>query len=77
MVNLLANGLLLLQVLPVLVAGWGGHHHDGPRYKDPHAPVEVRVEDLLHRMTIEDKAAQLVQGVFLFLIYFPCVIFIA
>ncbi|KAI1490778.1 glycoside hydrolase superfamily [Biscogniauxia mediterranea] len=31
-------------------------------YKDPGAPVESRVADLLSRMTIEDKAAQLVQG---------------
>ncbi|KAI1343010.1 glycoside hydrolase superfamily [Xylariaceae sp. FL0016] len=31
-------------------------------YKDPSAPVESRVADLLSRMTIEDKTAQLVQG---------------
>lgn len=28
-------------------------------YKDPKAPIEARVEDLLARMTIEDKASQL------------------
>ncbi|MBR1583931.1 MAG: glycoside hydrolase family 3 C-terminal domain-containing protein [Clostridia bacterium] len=28
-------------------------------YKDPHQPVEKRVEDLLSRMTLEEKAAQL------------------
>ncbi|KAI0169242.1 glycoside hydrolase family 3 protein [Hypoxylon sp. FL1284] len=33
-----------------------------PLYKDPTAPVEDRVSDLLSRMTIEDKTAQLVQG---------------
>lgn len=33
-----------------------------PLYKDPSAPVEDRVADLLSRMTIEDKTAQLVQG---------------
>ncbi|KAI1656315.1 glycoside hydrolase family 3 protein [Daldinia decipiens] len=33
-----------------------------PLYKDPSAAVEDRVADLLSRMTIEDKAAQLVQG---------------
>ncbi|KAI0847355.1 glycoside hydrolase family 3 protein [Daldinia vernicosa] len=31
-------------------------------YKDPSATVEDRVADLLSRMTIEDKTAQLVQG---------------
>ncbi|OTB02165.1 glycoside hydrolase family 3 protein [Hypoxylon sp. CI-4A] len=33
-----------------------------PLYKDASAPVEDRVADLLARMTIEDKTAQLVQG---------------
>lgn len=33
-----------------------------PVYKDPNAAVEDRVVDLLSRMTIEDKTAQLVQG---------------
>lgn len=62
MVRLLSDGLLLLQLFSGLAAA--GPHH--PRYKDPHAPVEARVEDLLSRMTLEDKAAQLVQGVFPF-----------
>ena len=30
-----------------------------PLYKDPSAPVEARVEDLLSRMTLEEKVAQL------------------
>src|SRR5258706_254508 len=30
-----------------------------PRYKDPAAPVEQRVEDLLARMTLEEKIAQI------------------
>ncbi|KAI0830040.1 glycoside hydrolase family 3 protein [Hypoxylon sp. FL0890] len=33
-----------------------------PLYKDPSAPVEDRVTDLLSRMTVEEKAAQLLQG---------------
>jgi beta-glucosidase len=32
---------------------------DRPLYKDPAQPVERRVEDLLSRMTLEEKAAQL------------------
>jgi beta-glucosidase len=30
-----------------------------PLYKDPHAPLEQRVDDLLGRMTLEEKVAQL------------------
>ena len=33
---------------------------DRPLYKDPAQPVEARVRDLLSRMTLEEKAAQLV-----------------
>src|ERR1700761_7777904 len=33
-----------------------------PLYKNPNATVEARVEDLLSRMTIEDKTSQLIQG---------------
>jgi beta-glucosidase len=33
-----------------------------PLYKNPSASVDARIADLLSRMTIEDKAAQLVQG---------------
>lgn len=36
--------------------------HTSPLYKNPHASVDDRVEDLLRRMTIEEKAAQLIQG---------------
>ena len=30
-----------------------------PKYKDASQPIEVRVQDLLSRMTIEEKVAQL------------------
>ena len=33
-----------------------------PIYKNANEPVEKRVEDLLGRMTIEEKMAQLMQG---------------
>jgi beta-glucosidase len=33
--------------------------HDTPVYKDPNAPLEQRVEDLLSRMTLEEKIAQI------------------
>ena len=32
-----------------------------PAYKDPRKPVATRVRDLLRRMTLEEKAAQLMQ----------------
>ncbi|KAJ5378689.1 hypothetical protein N7509_011808 [Penicillium cosmopolitanum] len=56
MVKGITKGLLLTQ-LPTLVAG-----ASTPVYKDASAPVEKRVKDLLGRMTIEDKMAQLMQG---------------
>ncbi|KAI5286425.1 hypothetical protein KEM52_002006, partial [Ascosphaera acerosa] len=33
-----------------------------PRFKDPNQPIHVRVNDLLDRMSVEDKMAQLIQG---------------
>ncbi|KAJ5177051.1 uncharacterized protein N7482_002928 [Penicillium canariense] len=50
------GGLLLVQ----LVAAVSGK--STPLYKDANAPVEQRVKDLLGRMTIDDKMAQLMQG---------------
>jgi hypothetical protein len=29
-----------------------------PLYKDPTAPIQARVDDLLNRMTLEEKVAQ-------------------
>ncbi|KAK0705436.1 hypothetical protein B0H67DRAFT_649766 [Lasiosphaeris hirsuta] len=34
----------------------------GAVYKNPEAPVDARVADLLSRMTLEEKASQIVQG---------------
>jgi len=36
-----------------------GQAQRGPRYKDPHLSIDERVKDLLSRMTIEEKAAQM------------------
>lgn len=33
-----------------------------PLYKNPKASIEDRVKDLLPRMTIEEKVAQIIQG---------------
>lgn len=59
MVKGLAGSLLLAN----LVASVSGKNT--PLYKDATAPVEKRVKDLLGRMTIEDKMAQLLQGIVL------------
>ncbi|KAI0022919.1 glycoside hydrolase family 3 protein [Xylariomycetidae sp. FL0641] len=51
----------LSPIVAALVQGVLGQ--DGTKvYKDPSAPVESRIADLLSRMSIEDKAAQLLQG---------------
>lgn len=57
--NLLSNGLLLVQIFAALAVG---RQSLSPLYKDSNAPVEKRVQDLLSRMTIEDKRSQLIQG---------------
>lgn len=41
-----------------------------PPYKDPNNPVEVRVDDLLGRMTIEDKMSQLMQGIYSYVLFY-------
>ncbi|KXJ96738.1 glycoside hydrolase superfamily [Microdochium bolleyi] len=45
-----------------LTLGWAPADLSKALYKDASAPVEDRVKDLLSRMTIEEKTAQLVQG---------------
>ncbi|EAW12608.1 putative beta-glucosidase [Aspergillus clavatus NRRL 1] len=54
-----SGGLLLLQLLSGLSTVQAA---STPLYKDADASVEDRVADLLGRMTIEDKMAQLMQG---------------
>lgn len=39
-----------------------GTNGTAPLYKNPAAPVEDRVQDLLSRMTLQEKVAQLIQG---------------
>lgn len=55
----LSKSLLLLQLVSILYTGQAA---STPLYKDPSAPVDDRVRDLIGRMTIEDKMAQLMQG---------------
>ncbi|KAJ2894760.1 hypothetical protein MKZ38_007245 [Zalerion maritima] len=58
----------ILAVLSARALASRGHGHGSnsnkPLYKDPDAGVEDRVSDLIGRMSIGDKAAQLIQGDF-------------
>ena len=52
----------LFGALTLLIAGSAAAADPKPLYKDPAQPVAARVEDLLGRMTLEEKVAQM-QGV--------------
>ena len=49
-------------VVPALLALTSSVAASTPLYKNPKAPVEARVADLLSRMTMEDKVGQIMQG---------------
>jgi len=42
----------------------GDGEHAVPRYRDPSAPVDARVRDLLSRMTLREKTGQLNQRMY-------------
>ena len=52
--------LLLVLVLSLSSIGSVAQNVKTPVYLDPSKPVDVRVDDLIHRMTLEQKASQLV-----------------
>ncbi len=54
----LSAGVSLLAMLPASARAATGM--TAPLYKDPRAPVDLRVRDLLSRMTLEEKVAQLI-----------------
>lgn len=58
------KGSITAAVLAALAALTPGALGQGitPLYKNAHAPVELRVADLMSRMTLEDKTAQIIQG---------------
>ena len=55
--------ILTLSVLVTVAAVSCNKQDDAPLYKDASAPVEKRVEDLLSRMTLEEKVGQMNQFV--------------
>ncbi|QRW14954.1 glycoside hydrolase family 3 protein [Ceratobasidium sp. AG-Ba] len=58
------SSLLLTASMPVALAQGSSPKPPAgaPLYKSPNAPIDDRVKDLLSRMTIEDKVAQIIQG---------------
>ncbi|TVY47708.1 Periplasmic beta-glucosidase [Lachnellula occidentalis] len=54
--------LLLAASVLLLPAAHAANNSSIPLYKNAHASVEARIADLLPRMTLADKTAQLVQG---------------
>jgi len=53
------NSFVLLLVTTALIFPGSSHTASGPIYLDAQQPVERRVEDLLSRMTLEEKVGQL------------------
>jgi beta-glucosidase len=53
------NNVFICIILPSLLLISCGQKEDLPVYKNPNLPVEERVEDLLPRMTLEEKIEQL------------------
>ena len=45
-------------LLPLLFVGCTASHREKYPYQNPDLPVERRVEDLLSRMSVEEKVAQ-------------------
>jgi hypothetical protein len=50
---------ILLPLIPILLMVYCGQKEELPVYKNTNLPVEKRVEDLLTRMTLEEKIDQL------------------
>src|SRR6185312_17076187 len=53
------RGVALLAATACACAAPAGETAGKPLYKDAKAPVEARIEDLLSRMTLEEKLAQI------------------
>jgi beta-glucosidase len=54
--------LLLLLVLALLVVISTAHTQSPPSYKNPNLPIETRVDDLVSRMTLEEKVSQMMNA---------------
>jgi len=56
-------GALLVVAATVAVGVTSGSASTTLTYMDPHAPIQARVNDLLHRMTLKEKVGQMDQAV--------------
>jgi beta-glucosidase len=61
---------LALLGLDLATAATAHNNSSKPKYKDPRIPVDERVKDLVSRMTVEKKAAQLLQGEQVMMLYY-------
>jgi beta-glucosidase len=53
------RALAVTAALAIALAGLAASAADAPLYENPHAPVDARVNDLLSRMTQQEKIAQI------------------
>ena len=50
----------IILLLIFAIVSYAAQTKSGTVYLDPSQPIDVRVDDLIHRMTLEQKASQLV-----------------
>lgn len=55
------KSLVLLIGILVMCCGAGATEAVYMKYKDPKQPINVRIKDLMIRMTLEEKIGQMVQ----------------
>ena len=55
------NAIIFLFALMIAVAPWTADAQD-TAYLNPQLPMEVRIKDLLKRMTLEEKVSQMMNG---------------
>jgi beta-glucosidase len=54
--------LLAISLIPVLLHGHTSGQESAPAYKNPALPLEKRVDDLVSRMTLEEKVSQMMNA---------------
>jgi beta-glucosidase len=53
------RALAVTSAFAIALASLAASAADTPLYKDPHAPIDARVNDLISRMTLQEKIAQI------------------
>ena len=57
----MTRNVSLLLIVGLLMSGGVSSSDETPPYRDPDLPVDQRVEDLLARMTLEEKIAAIIE----------------